>query len=175
MVRKLVVLASLLIFTGCESYEHTEYVEPANVLDSSLGVLISIPEDGVFGPHNYRNSGRMTANAIRKAFMTHTATVTIIEDCHGHECLDGVDGTRYGYYVQPEILHWEDRATEWSGKSDRLEVQVTVYDTSTKSEIVSSSYKGKSQWLTLGGDHPQDLLPKPTEEFIASLYGVLEG
>jgi len=84
--------------------------------------------------------------------------------------MNEIDQAKFGYYVQPEILHWEDRATEWSGKSDRLEIQVLLYDTSSKSEIMSSSYKGKSQWLTFGGDHPQDLLPKPTEEFVDALY-----
>ncbi|WP_254924651.1 DUF4823 domain-containing protein [Aeromonas sp. A35_P] len=30
--------------------------------------------------------------------------------------------------------------------------------------------EGKSKWATFGGDHPQDLLPEPTEKYVNSLY-----
>ncbi len=76
--------------------------------------------------------------------------------------------------VTTEILHWEDRATEWSGRPDRVEVQISVYDTSTREEVASSSYSGKSKWATFGGDHPQDLLSEPTDNYVRSLYGVKE-
>lgn len=51
--------------------------------------------------------------------------------------------SKYGYYVEPIILHWEDRATEWSGKSDKVEIQIITYDTKTKSEIGNTTYSGK--------------------------------
>ena len=162
--------AMFLLLSGCESYEQVDYVDQAVNLDPSLGVLISVPEDGFFGSENYRNSGRMTTNAIRSAFSPHAGVVQITDVCHGEECLEGIDTTKIGYYVRPDILHWEDRATEWSGKSDRLEIQMTIYSAETKEELANSSYTGKSQWFTLGGDHPQDLLDKPTEEFVDSLY-----
>ena len=77
---------------------------------------------------------------------------------------------QYRYYVAPEILHWEDRATEWSGRPDRIEVQISIYDVNMQTEIASSVITGKSAWATFGGDHPQDLLPEPTNAYVASLY-----
>lgn len=68
------------------------------------------------------------------------------------------------------ILHWEERATEWSGKPDRIEIQIIIYDLSTKKQIVNSTYTGKSKWATFGGDHPQDLLAEPTQTFVDALY-----
>ena len=32
-----------------------------------------------------------------------------------------------GYLIEPKILHWEDRATEWSGKADRVKVSLQLY------------------------------------------------
>jgi len=81
-----------------------------------------------------------------------------------------IDATKYGYYVQPEILHWEDRATEWSGQSDRVEIQLIVRSMQTKEEVANVSYKGKSSAFSFGGDHPQDLIVEPTEAFVDSLY-----
>ncbi len=34
----------------------------------------------------------------------------------------------------------------------------------------SAIIKGKSGLATFGGDHPQDLLPKPVGEYIDALY-----
>jgi len=36
--------------------------------------------------------------------------------------------------------------------------------------VANSSFTGKSSWFTFGGDHPQDLLAKPADEFVRGLY-----
>ena len=69
-----------------------------------------------------------------------------------------------------EILQWEKRATEWSGRPDQIEIQLVIFDAVTKEVLANSSYSGKSKWLTFGGDHPQDLLPEPTSQYVTSLY-----
>jgi hypothetical protein len=70
----------------------------------------------------------------------------------------------------PEILHWEDRATEWSGIPDRVEVKLLVLEAQGNKEIASIVISGKSKWATFGGDHPQDLLPEPIKQYVESLY-----
>ncbi len=70
----------------------------------------------------------MAANAVRAAFLQHTKQVDVTNTCHGDECLESIDAEKHGYYVKPEILHWEERATEWSGRSDRIEIQLIIYD-----------------------------------------------
>ncbi|ELW8199044.1 DUF4823 domain-containing protein, partial [Yersinia enterocolitica] len=67
-------------------------------------------------------------------------------------------------------LHWEDRATEWSGKPDIIAIKITVYNAASDNIISSTIINGKSKWATFGGDHPQDLLAKPVSEYISSLY-----
>ena len=78
----------------------------------------------------------------------------------------------FQYYVVPEILHWEERATEWSGLPDRIELQLSVYEFGMRDNIASTHILGKSKWATFGGDHPQDLLPKPINDFVSSLYSL---
>ncbi|WP_417667543.1 DUF4823 domain-containing protein [Pseudidiomarina sp.] len=171
IVRILILTTVMMLFSGCAStYNYSEFQAPVDKLDPSLGVLISVPEDGWYENTQYRNSGRMTVNAVRAAFSKNASKVDIAQDCHDEECLDKIDVERYGYFVKPVILHWEDRATEWSGKPDRIEIQIVIYDAITKSELANSSYTGKSKWATFGGDHPQDLLPEPTNEYVSNLY-----
>ncbi|MFX0203268.1 MAG: DUF4823 domain-containing protein [Candidatus Hodarchaeota archaeon] len=157
--------------TGCAaSYKYADLKPITAKLDSTKGVLISTPQDGWYENTEYPNSGRMTANAIRAAFSKYSSTVDVVDSCHGENCLNSIDSKKYGYYVKPDILLWEERATEWSGKPDKIEIQIVIFEAATKEEIANTSYTGKSKWATLGGDHPQDLLPEPTNQFVGSLY-----
>ena len=157
--------------TACTATYNAKEVQQATAkLDPTRGVLISTPDNGSYGDTQYQNSGSMTAQAVRAAFLQHTGRADITTNCHGEACLSAIDTAKYGYYIKPEILHWEDRATEWSGKADRLEIQLMVFDAATGALVANSTYTGKSKWATFGGDHPQDLLPEPTRTYVNSLY-----
>jgi len=171
MYQRILLALSFFLMISCAStYKHSEVQPPSARLDSSKGVLISIPEDGWYGEIRYHNSGSMTANAIRAAFSKNAKRAEITNECKEDECLNDIDFDKYAYYVRPVILHWEDRATEWSGKSDQIEIQIIIFDAITKEELANASYTGKSKWATFGGDHPQDLLAEPTNEYVNNLY-----
>lgn len=165
------LLIAALIASGCaSSYEHTPLTAPTQQLDSDKSVLIATPNDGSYESANYANSGRMTAVAVQAAFAQHTSNVAVSTECSDIDCLKISQTTIADYYVVPEILHWEDRNTEWSGKKDRLEIMLTVYDATDGTELSSTKISGKSKWATFGGDHPQDLLPEPLKQYLATLY-----
>ncbi|MDM5142662.1 DUF4823 domain-containing protein [Aeromonas bestiarum] len=160
-----------LLAVGCSStYQQADVQTMTNKLDASQGVLIYQPQDGSYETTQYQNSGQMTAQAIYAAFSKKAHRVEITTRCHGDPCLNTIEPTQFRYYVKPVILHWEERATEWSGKPDVIEIQVVIYDTLSKKSIANSSFKGASKWATFGGDHPQDLLPEPTEKYVKALY-----
>ena len=160
----------LVSVIGCTaSYQQSALTQPTVKLAANEFVYVATPENGWYGDQEYRNSGVMAANATRAAFAKYSSSTKIIDSCAGEECFTELEGST-GYLVMPVILHWEDRATEWSGKSDRLEIQVTVYDLATQEELASSVLKGKSKWATMGGDHPQDLLPDSLNNYVKTLY-----
>jgi hypothetical protein len=76
----------------------------------------------------------------------------------------------YSYFVIPEILHWEDRNTEWSGKPDRVDIKLVVVDARSNVEVASMVFSRKSQLATKGDSYPQDLLPEPIKLYVDSLY-----
>ena len=170
-VRLAIVLSMTLVISACaSSYKQSDITKPSARLDPNKTVLVSTPPDAWFEQTQYRNSGRMTLNEVKAAFAAHASKVDATEDCHGEACLSLSREGGYGYYVRPEILHWEDRATEWSGRSDQVEIQLIVTDVESAAELANVTYHGTSKWLTLGGDHPQDLLAEPTKEYVDSLY-----
>jgi len=168
--RVLVALFTLATMGCTTTYDFHNQRVVKSWLDKNRGVLVSVPQDAWYENTQYPNSGRMTANAIRTAFLQHTRRVDVTDTCHGDECLNGIDTDKYGYYVKSEILHWEERGTGWPGKSDRIEIQLAIYDALSKKEIASTKCTGRGKWATFGGHHPQDLLDAPTSYYVTSLY-----
>lgn len=165
----LVGLALCGLLAGCAStYNRHVIAQPPGKLAVGASVRIATPGDGRYGDDTYAGSGAMTAAAFRAAFARFSNRVEVDGDCSALACLQ--QGDPRDYLVLPEILHWEDRATEWSGKPDRIEVKVTVYSGSDGRVLASTIFTGKSKWATFGGDHPQDLLPEPVDAFVRGLY-----
>lgn len=134
-------------------------------------VFIAVPEDGVYGDDTYRDSGHNTAQIIYSAFAKHTHSAKVGRTIQSFE--EALSSTRQNaqrYLVYPTILHWEDRATEWSSIPDKVEVKIEIVNSTSGETIASGIIKGKSGLATFGGDHPQDLLPEPAEEFVSSMY-----
>jgi len=166
-----IILAGFLsvALAGCASTYTRETVVASQVkLAPSGSVLIAVPQDGSYGGQGYPASGAATADVVRAAFSRYSNNVKLEAGCSEIGCLTA-NSAPFDYYVVPLILHWEDRATEWSGKPDRVEVKITVYDRSGK-VLASQVISGKSKWATFGGDHPQDLLPESINPYVGSLY-----
>ena len=171
MLRLFLLAIATLLATGCTS-SYTLEMPTLHIdkLNPNVAVAVATPSNGHFESKTYANSGEMTAETVRRAFSKHSDSVTILKNCVSTDCWNSVDPTIYGYFVTPKIIHWEDRATEWSGILDKVEISLVVYDAKTRKKLATANYSGKSKWATFGGDHPQDLLPKPTNEIIDAMY-----
>jgi hypothetical protein len=159
-----------LLLVGCASTYTRQTVTASQLKLAATGsVLVAIPHNGAYGDESYPASGSQTAAAVRSSFARFTDNVRLADGgCSEIRCLTA-DPMTSDYYVVPQILHWEDRATEWSGKKDKIEVKITVYGRDGI-PIASQIISGKSKWATFGGDHPQDLLAEPINDYVQSLY-----
>jgi hypothetical protein len=158
------------LLQACTStYTKLTVAETQAKLETSKSVAIATPANGSYEAKEYVASGQQTAAAVRSAFAKHVVEVTTVPGCAVLSCLTDRQ-LSFGYFVVPEILHWEDRATEWSGIKDKLEVKLTVHDAKSGRVLASTVISGKSKWMTFGGDHPQDLLAEPIDAYVNSLY-----
>jgi hypothetical protein len=157
------------------TFEHEQYAAPvappARKLTMQDSFYIMHPENGRFGNTHYTKSGQMRAQMVTTAFRAHAAEVeTAVEPEPRDAALEHAVAAGQSCVVEPVILHWEDRATEWSAKPDRMQVRVTVIEAATGDVISEAVMHGTSKWATFGGDHPQELLPKPLNGYVASLF-----
>ena len=167
-------LISVLFIWGCaRTAEQIKVGDSAArpKLRSDGAAYILMPEDGKYGTHTYPGSGATTARAIRAAFEKHINRVQLSPEKENPElALIKARTQGFTYFVRPMILRWEQRSVQWAGNPDRVEIKVIVMDAATENVIASVVIKGKSGWPTLGGDHPEDLLPEPIDTYVASLF-----
>jgi Domain of unknown function (DUF4823) len=172
MIRGIQILCMLAIAGCTATYTKDAVSVPGVVLQRSVVVAIATPGNGSYNTKEYTASGRSAAQAAQAAFAPFATRTNVVADCSALTCLRRSSADAV-YFVVPEILHWEDRATEWSGKKDKLEIKISVYGATGDAPVASSILSGKSKWATFGGDHPEDLLPALLKEYAQSLYGAM--
>lgn len=172
MVRFCPLLVLFLFLASCADTHHlVRNTTSSTRLSPAESVYIAVPEDGFYNQATYRGSGRTTAQIIFNAFVRHIHAVSVGRSAQQYaQALAEARRQSHRYLVYPVILHWEDRATEWSCIPDKVEVKIEVIDTAFDTVVASGIVQGRSGLATLGGDHPQDLLPEPMAEFVAGLY-----
>lgn len=173
MIKLFIIFISTVFLSACADTTQLirENTSPSFRLTSTDSIFIAVPEDGAYGADVYRGSGQNTSQIIFSAFAKHSRNAKVGRSKESYdEALASARKAGQTYLIYPNILHWEDRATEWSGIPDKVEIKIELIDTASDSTITSAIVKGKSGLATFGGDHPQDLLPEPVEEFVSSLY-----
>jgi hypothetical protein len=172
-MRHLAAIIILIAITGCTSkYRVDSYESPTDHLDKQASFYVVLPKDGQYEGQVYQGSGTSTASAVATALLVHVDKV--ITGTVSGENLESALATARGrgisHVFNIMILHWEDRATEWSGITDKITLKLAVYDTRLGKPVSSTVTSASSKWGTMGGDHPQDLLPEPTKTFVDALF-----
>ena len=171
-MKHILACAGVLLLGCAHSYEmRSQGGEiPETRLPRTASFFVGVSEDGRFEAQAYSGSGLMTTQAVVTALSAHARIVRAARaPASIEENLAAARSEHLQYLVQPTILHWEERATEWSGKPDRISVRLELIAVSSKETLDSTVLSGKSKWATFGGDHPQELLPEPLAEYVADL------
>lgn len=169
-------LCSLLPWAGCQHrYEEVDALPGAGreKLRTDASVYVAIPFDARFKGELVMNSGKLTAEVVQDSFKK------FVKRAYGGRKVESLEESlqtarehQITYLAHITLLRWEDRATEYSGRTDKLELRIDVLDVETGETLHSKLIRGKSRWMTDGGDAPQDLLPEPVDRFVASLFQV---
>lgn len=146
--------------------------EPTPKLNSSGSAYILIPSNGMYYGKAYTHSGKATANVIYSAFYKHFNRVEIAPSGEKfEEGLQKAKSTGFAYLINSKLSHWADHATEWSGARDRIDMNLDIFEVSSGRLLDSVNFIGNGPWLTFGGYHPEHIVAKSIDEYIAKLFG----
>lgn len=163
---------AVLALVGCSQKHAVDTFDgPTMRLERGGGFYVMVPEDGRYGGKSYAGSGRAAAQAVVAALSGRADKVVLAEAPERFAAAQEKAKVAGLIYVfETTILNWEDRATEWSGRPDRITLKMAVSEVATGKVVASTVARASSAWGTMGGDHPQDLLPVPTQQFVDRLF-----
>lgn len=169
-----ILIPLVLVSAGCADthrFVRTSNAGKTVTLERGASAYVAVSNDGRYGKTVYSGSAVMTSQVVASAFGPYFRRITVGQTSEEYE--QAIQSARIGnftYLIYPQILVWEDRATEWSLKSDVASVKLYIVAAKSGQIIDTAVISGKSGLATLGGDHPQDLLPKPTTDYASSLF-----
>ncbi len=171
-MRTLAIAVLTLLLAACsQKYKLDSYQPPQQRLSQGSAIYVMVPADGRYGNITYSNSGQQTAQALFASLATVSNKIEVAPKVEPlAEALANAKSKGATYVFQPQILNWIDRATEWSGIPDRITIKLIVYEVESGKDVASVMSRASSKWGTLGGDHPQDLLPRVMAEFTKLLF-----
>ncbi|MBX8485600.1 DUF4823 domain-containing protein [Pseudomonas cichorii] len=166
------IFAFVAVLAGCaDSHSWVPQQNGSARVTATDRIYISTPVDGEYGNRTYTGSGRNTSKIFSNAMSARNRFVRVgAVSGNFDDAIAQAQRANQDILVFLSIQHWEDRATEWSMIPDKVEVKVDVVRIQTGEVISSGIIRGKSGLATFGGDHPQDLLPEPVDEFVSSLF-----
>ena len=167
------LILPLIILASCADSQKLNVTNKSGAvrLDRNGSAYVAIPSDGGFGNRKYIGSGAIVAQTINWSLSPYQVRVITGSKEEGiTTAKKSAASGHFKYLFFPTIIHWEDRATGWSGKADKLKVNIAVIDVQSGKQVSFASIDGRSGLATLGGDHPQDLLSKPINEYFARLF-----
>ena len=119
------------------------------------------PDDGIYSGTVAAGSGEAVANRIYQRTSQRFSNVSIVDE----PCREVGERT---LEIHPRLLHWEDRATNWSGVSDKITVELQLRDLPANGTR-RSTFQAASTWFTFVNAPPEDLLDRTFDEAIDDL------
>lgn len=171
-MRLTLTLVVVAMLAACaDTHQLTRVPGTSGTLSKQASAYVGVPRDGSYAGKPYPGSGGLAAQAVAVAFAPYLTRTTVgVKTEDFDAALKSAREGGFTYLLYPEILHWEDRATEWSARPDQASVKVSVVRADTNTVLDSAVVGGKSGLATFGGDRPEHLLPKPLADYAATLF-----
>jgi len=142
-------------------------------IDNNALAMVVQPADGGSLGKTYNGSGAKVAFEFARAMKTLVADVRISLNSSDNQSLFEDSRKRnIRYLLIPQIMHWEDRATQWSGIPDRLEIQVELIDLSTGDTLDTSSISSNSSDVEFTDAPVGEMVRRAADRYFQSLQGI---
>ncbi len=142
-------------------------------LGTNKAVFVSVPGDAVRRNKVYTGSGQEVAQSTATAFSRYATRVEIASpDLEEREqLLAAARRASAGYLIVLTIVHWEPRATAWSGIPSQVDIGLSVINADTGREVRSTVLEGRSPKMDLARNSPEALYTDVLDGLVGELYG----
>ena len=145
------------------------FYEKSDFNINSPYVLIVTPEPGRYATVEYPTSGIEVASALAQELKQYSPQISTIPTPVTIENITDGDLQKFDYIFIPQILHWEDRATGWSMKPDRIKIRFDIFN--NQRQLVNSYLiTGRSAYIVWISKTPDSLLRKPIRDMLKKFF-----
>ncbi len=161
----------LLFLNACAYTQHS--LSPINTQtaspSSSDAFCVMVATDGAYGGEIYAGSGRTVSNRILYVIRQRHPITQLVETIDEDQAIHLCAAKGANYILSPLILHWEDRATNWSGMRDHIKIEIRLIKVAPKIFVRSAIFEARNSWFTFVNDDPSELIDESFDQVIANL------
>ncbi len=169
IISALIFLTATFLMSGCTASYQSEFMAPQSYMQDRTSFLIVTPEFGRYETIDYPTSGIDVASALEKELKQYSPQIATIPTPVTIENISDEDLQKFDYIFIPQILHWEDRATGWSMRPDRIKVRFDIFNNQRKL-VNSYLITGRSAYIVWISKAPNSLLRKPIRDMLKKLF-----
>lgn len=161
----------LLLLNACAYTQHS--LSPNNAQKERLSpsdvFCVMLASDGAYGSKIYSGSGRTVSNRILYSVRQKRPLTQLVETTDEDQAIQQCSAKGANYLLSPLILHWEDRATQWSGMRDHVKIEIRLIKVDPKTFIRSTLFEARNNWFTFVNADPSELLNESFDQVIADI------
>ncbi|MFK2932528.1 DUF4823 domain-containing protein [Dyella agri] len=145
---------------------------PGQRVDPVGKVLILGVKDGQEqGQSPAQGSGQELVDSLRKVLAEHSVPLSTTPAQALPAGFDEAVSGGWNYVLKGEITHWEDNATAWSGKGDKLFISVELYDAKTKQLVAAATEQRTATGFTFVSGTPDRFMDEVSVGALSKIYG----
>ena len=124
---------------------------PGQHVDPTQRVLVLAIKDGQEqGEPVAAGSGQGLVDALRRALAAHQVPLSATPDMALEQGFADAERGGFTYVLKGTITHWEDNATAWSGKGDKLNISAELYDVRSRTLVAADWRVRGLVWCAAG-------------------------
>ena len=168
---KNIFLVLFLMLSGCATQYEIYNAGNEISLNKNISLLLVCGNLGTYGDNTYPDSAKNLVRKAQGAFSEYLQKVEVnINQLTLQKALYETNKKKLDYLIYINIIHWEDRATYWSGIRDTAEIKLRIYDSRTNEKNGGYVISGKGTiWRGALGHHPQHIFKIALDKLASDL------
>lgn len=171
---KRLLLALPLLVLGCSvprSVPEGRVVAGQSINPQGKVLILAVTDGQEQGQPAATGSGKGMVAALRKVLMEKAIPLSTSESTNLVQGYDEAGKLGFDYVLKCVITEWEDNATAWSGKGDKLRISIELFDAKSKQLVAAGSHYRIATGFTFVSGTPDRFMDECATGALSQIYG----
>jgi len=134
-------------------------------------IVVAIAEDGQYGTRVYDGTGHEVSSLVLKSISRFSGRAGMAPEAMSLEgAMEYAKAEEATVLIAPQWAHYEDRNTPWSWRRDHISLDISIYHVADGEKVNTTDITANNSSFTFINHRPIELLPKPLDRYVASLF-----